>query len=166
MNIILTGLPGSGKSTMGKLLASRLNLPFYDLDVVISEQTGQTIPELYSERGEEYFRQIERTCLLAIIREKNGYVLASGGGTPCFSDNLQEMKARARLIFLNTPVDTIIERLQMESEFKKRPLFSNSSSIAEQIHSLLTVRLPYYEQADIVFRGTDSVELAKLFSAF
>ena len=87
MPVYLIGLPGSGKTTMGKQLASILEIPFFDLDAEIENQAGKSIPELFKEEGEDFFREKERSCLRSFLNRDN-FILATGGGTPCFFDNL------------------------------------------------------------------------------
>ena len=81
-------MPGSGKSTMAKFLCSQISLSFYDLDLEIEKNEGKNIREIFKENGENYFREIETFTLKKIIKEKNNFILATGGGTPCFNDNM------------------------------------------------------------------------------
>jgi shikimate kinase len=160
MPVYLIGLPGSGKTTLGKQLASILEIPFFDLDAEIERQTGKSIPTLFEEEGEDYFREQERSCLQAFLHRKD-FILATGGGTPCFFDNLDQMLEFGIVVFLNTSMDEILSRLDPE-EMKTRPLFSNSESIAEKLQSFLDERIGYYQRAQITWSGSDVAELAAI----
>ncbi len=89
MRIFLIGMPGAGKSTLGQQTAIALNLDFHDLDVLIVEKTGMEITEIFRERGEEYFRKIEAKILKEVVQDQDDFVMATGGGTPCFYQNIE-----------------------------------------------------------------------------
>jgi shikimate kinase len=160
MPVYLIGLPGSGKTTLGKQLASILEIPFFDLDAEIERQTGKSIPTLFEEEGEDYFREKERSCLKAFLHRED-FILATGGGTPCFFDNLDQMLEFGIVVFLNPSMDEILSRLDLE-EMKTRPLFSNSESIAGKFQSLLDERIGYYQRAQITWSGSEVSELAAI----
>jgi shikimate kinase len=84
-------MPASGKSKIGKMLASQMGFDFFDLDKEITNREQSSIPEIFEEKGEAYFRQIERLCLLDLIKKEQGFILATGGGAPCFFDNMDQM---------------------------------------------------------------------------
>ena len=88
MRIALVGYMGSGKSTVGKLLSERMSIPFIDLDKVIETREGKTIAALFGEKGETYFRQLESNALIEILSQNTPFILATGGGTPCFLDHM------------------------------------------------------------------------------
>lgn len=138
--VFLIGLPGAGKSTLGKQLADQLRLPFVDLDQEIESQTTQSIQELFSEKGEDYFRQLEATTLHQIIAERQAFVMATGGGAPCFFDNINAMKAAGRVVYIDTPMDVIKQRLQKDTT---RPLMQTHT-----LEGLLEKRQAAYNQAD------------------
>ena len=113
MKFFLIGFMGSGKTYVGKRLANELDIPFYDLDEYIEEKEGKKISEIFNEKGEEYFRQVERMCLrdFGIIGDA---VIACGGGTPCFFDNMEWINKTGTSIYLQTPVKIIVDRLLKE----------------------------------------------------
>lgn len=137
--IFLVGLPGSGKTTLGMELANNLNIQFYDLDQEIEKAEKQTIRSIFAEKGEAHFRQLEFDHLRKIIENADDFVLATGGGTPCFFDNMELMNKSGNTIFLNTPILTIKHRLQQDSV---RPLMQTNT--LEELHEK---RKEWYEQA-------------------
>ncbi len=147
MKIILVGYMGSGKSTVGQLLSEKIAIPFYDLDVLIEEKENKRIPEIFKEKGEIYFRKIEHKVLNEFIANNNDFVLALGGGTPCYANNhsvLQEKGVNS--IYLNTSVDELTNRLLQQRN--NRPLLSNLSNeeLNDYIRKHLFDRSYYYNQ--------------------
>lgn len=150
MKLYLIGLPGSGKSFLGKQLADDLKLPFIDLDKVIEREADMSISKIFSEKGEDYFRSLEATALRQQSKRAE-FVMACGGGTPCFHDNINFINETGKSIFINTPVKEIINRLSVE-EKQSRPLLaeSDSNKLEEKLTSLLQKRIPFYNAANIV----------------
>lgn len=148
MKIILLGYMGSGKSTVAKALASALQLPFTDLDDYIIEKEKQSIKEIFKTKGEIYFRKQESKYLKEILENQTDSLLALGGGTPCYSDNMELIKNKALSIYLKGSVETIFYRLR--SEKQQRPLIASLSDeqLTEFIAKHLFERRYYYEQAD------------------
>ena len=160
MPVYLIGLPGSGKTSIGRKLSEMMKLPFFDLDHEIEAATGSKIAELFEAGGESLFREAERKCLQRFLKPGD-FILATGGGTPCFFDNMYQMLASGRVVFLNSPLEEILRRLNRE-EADRRPLFSNAKSIAEKLKSLLDERIGYYQRAQITWSGSDVAELAAI----
>lgn len=158
-NFFLIGLPGSGKSTLGKSLADFLSLRFVDLDEEIERHTGAPIRKIMEESGEDYFRTTEQHCLSRVLNFQPGFVLACGGGTPCFFDNLPRMQASGLVIFLNPPLELIAQRL-MDSGFADRPLLAGADDLSGKISRLYALRSKFYLQADIIYPGFSAEELA------
>src|SRR6185503_20434689 len=100
MKIFLLGLPGSGKTTLGKELSNALRLPFVDLDSEIERLEGKKISEIFAANGEEYFRNLESSELRKRCTSKGEFVMATGGGTPCFFDNMEWINRAGKSIFL------------------------------------------------------------------
>ena len=149
MKLYLIGLPGSGKSFLGKRLASLCQLPFFDLDAVLESQEGMKVPEIFSLKGEEYFRTVEAAALRK-VSEVNAFVMATGGGTPCFYDGMKFINQQGTSIFLNPPLDEIVQRLG-DSQKKSRPLLASASNeqLKEKLEELFQRRHPFYEQANL-----------------
>lgn len=157
--IYLIGLPGSGKSFLGEKLAEALDLPFIDLDKVIEEQTGKTIASIFSEKGEDYFRELEAKAL-HMQSEQTQFVLSCGGGTPCFHDNMKFINENGVSIFINTPLSEILQRMT-QKETNQRPLFATQGeeSLEHKLQMLLQKRRPVYQQAHVILDGsTVSIE--------
>ncbi len=153
MNIYLVGMPGSGKTTFGKRLAKVSSFSFGDLDQVISQQEALSISEIFTQKGENYFRQAESEALKhTLYLSKN--IIATGGGTPCFFDNMDWMNQYGITIFLDVSVAELVKRLTATTEAQqKRPLVANKSlaELTESLEAMLRSRLPFYEKAQFRF---------------
>jgi shikimate kinase len=157
LNIVLIGFMGSGKSYVGELLAQKLDFEFVDTDEMIAQKTGLSIVELFKEKGEEYFRFME-TETVKELQSKKRMVLSTGGGLPCFHNNIELLNKIGKVIYLNVSVDTLLKRLK--NEISKRPLLKdkNESELKTYISSQLENRKSYYEQADLLIGENDSIE--------
>jgi len=157
MKFYLIGLPGSGKSFLGKQLADEMKLTFIDLDAVIEQETGVTIAQLFSEKGEDYFRSLEATALRQQSKEP-AFVMACGGGTPCFHDNMKFMNETGKSIFINIPVHEIVRRMSA-AEMQNRPLLAESTpeALENKLNALLEKRLIFYQSAMITVEHPASV---------
>ena len=149
MKIILLGYMGSGKTTIGSQLAKKLYQNFTDLDAYIEKNENKTISEIFTEKGEIYFRNIEHMYLKKFITDNDSYVLSLGGGTPCYANNMDFLSQVANLhtIYLQASITTLYERLLNNSS--KRPLIASHSkeSLIEYIAKHLFERSRYYEKA-------------------
>jgi len=150
MKIFFIGFMGSGKTHWGKQVSEKLHIPFFDLDEQIISHEGKSITEIFSENGEEYFRLLEKDILHIISESHENFVMACGGGTPCYYNNIDYMNKSGTSIWINTPIDTLFQRLIKEKE--TRPLIKNLSS--EQLKRFIIKKFSdrkiYYEQADII----------------
>lgn len=147
--IYLIGLPGSGKTTLGKTLASSLDMPFIDLDAEIEKQEGQPVPAIFSAKGEAYFRQAESRMLRAWADSPQSFVMSTGGGAPCFYDGIKIINDTGISIFLDVPVSEILTRL---AAVQDRPLLlaADEQQKKEKLESLRNTRLDIYRQAQFV----------------
>lgn len=145
--ISLIGYMGSGKTTLGKLLAKELALPFYDLDDEIEKKENLSIPEIFFQKGELYFRKIEKKVLENLLELPENFVISTGGGTPAYYDNMQLLNTFTKSFYLMCNTSTLAQRLEKEKE--NRPLLQKFSenSLAEYIGNHLLERNPYYLQA-------------------
>ena len=146
IRIILIGYMGAGKTTIGKVLAREMGLEFYDLDNYIEDRFHQTISDIFAQKGEEGFREVERKMLHEVAEFEN-VIISCGGGTPCFFDNMDYMNAQGETIFLDAPPAVLKEHLQMGKTV--RPLIQGKTSeeLIAYIETSLQKRLPYYQQA-------------------
>lgn len=150
MKVFLLGLPGSGKTTLGKKLANALNIPFVDLDKEIERSEGKPISEIFSEKKEDYFRKIESSVLKHWCSMPQDFVMATGGGAPCFFDNIEVINKAGKSIFLDVPASEIVTRMS-RAGVEKRPLLAASGidGLKDHIEFMRSNRLPYYRQASI-----------------
>ncbi len=155
MPIFLIGMPGAGKTHLGTTLATALALDHIDLDAWIATSEGMTIPEIFETHGEDYFRLLEHQHLKnAIGATRGGAIVSCGGGTPCFFDNMDVMKAAGTVVYLDTEIDVLVGRL---GGMKGRPLISGKHTLREQLEALLAKRLPYYLQAQKTVKNDEQV---------
>ena len=156
MKIFLIGMPGSGKTTIGKLLAEKLKLPFVDLDVEIEKSEGQSINQIFEKRKENYFREVESATLKKFCTSSESFVMSTGGGAPCFHDNMTKMNDSGKAIFLDVPAKEIADRLE-KTNLIERPLFAKLSSdqLKDKIEFLRSHRIGFYRQAQFIFEGND-----------
>lgn len=154
MKVFLIGLPGCGKSTLGREVAHLLKKPFVDLDDEIVKGEGQSIGQIFSGLGEAQFRNIEKKYLKNWCDHTDDVVLATGGGTPCFLDNMSLINASGLSIFLDTTVSEIASRM-MNTELAKRPLFAGQdiSTIAGRVQEMRMTRIHFYAQARVTLSG-------------
>ncbi|MBT0609009.1 shikimate kinase [Aequorivita echinoideorum] len=153
MKIILFGYMGSGKSSVGKNLADKLSLKFLDLDAEIESVEGKNIASIFSDKGEIYFRKKENEILKKLVAENGSFVMATGGGTPCYGNTLEYIKDQKDIksVYLKNSIKQLTERLFAERA--QRPLISHleSKSILEDfIRKHLFERAFYYNQADSI----------------
>ena len=141
---------GSGKTTLGKAFARAMNLQFIDLDWYIEERLHKTITELFAERGEDGFRIVEKN-MLHEVGEFENTVIAAGGGTPCFFDNMAYMNLMGETVFLETSEEALLRRLKAGKS--KRPLLAkkNDDELKATIITTLQKRMPFYQQAKHTF---------------
>ncbi|PZX55656.1 shikimate kinase [Algoriphagus chordae] len=161
LKIVLVGLPGSGKSTFGRQLAAVLQFPYYDLDHLIEDRFQMKIPDIFSRYGEGKFRTWETEVLQDLLNKEDSYVLASGGGCPCFNDNMDLINEKAVSVYLDVPLSEISMRLST-SKAQNRPMFLglDQGEIILKLKNLLVQRDSFYSQSKIKLSGEDfSAEL-------
>lgn len=141
MKIYMVGFMGSGKTTVGRELAARIDAPFFDLDELVEASERMTIRELFAEKGEPYFRKRERD-LLRSTRNLDSAVIATGGGTFTFDENIQFIQSEGLSIYLSAPYSLLRARIGGKDD---RPLFRDDVST----HELYGARIRYYRMSDI-----------------
>ena len=158
MRVVFMGYMGSGKSTIGKKLARVLKYEFIDLDEYISDKERASIPEIFANRGEIYFRKKETIYLNEILSNKEDVVLALGGGTPCYASNLNTIKTSEETssFYLKLSIPSLVKRLFLEKQ--NRPLISHletTDELSEFIGKHLFERTQFYNQAQYILNADD-----------
>lgn len=146
--IYLIGMPGCGKSSLGKKLARYYQLPFIDLDKMIEERIGMGISVMFNHLGEEAFRLAEREAMRASF-EFPVSIIACGGGTPCYFTNMEELKQQGICMYVNAPVGVLSDRLKQSKS--SRPLLKGvqEAEMTDFLKEILAKRQPFYEQAQL-----------------
>lgn len=154
MKVFLIGYMGAGKTTLGKALAGKLKVPFIDMDAVLEQREGKSISRLFEELGEDGFRKKERNALQASVFPEN-FVMATGGGAPCFYDNMDWMNREGLTVYLRAQPEEIARRL--EDQRQQRPLLRTvkKEDLAGFIGQRIAQREGFYMQAQIVLEGND-----------
>tara|TARA_R110002051_G_scaffold3799_10_gene20316 strand:+ start:65 stop:580 length:516 start_codon:yes stop_codon:yes gene_type:complete len=151
MKIVLVGYMGSGKSTIGRLLSKELNIKFIDLDEYIESKLNSSVSDLFKDKGELFFRKMEHKYIQQLMNKKKAFVLSTGGGTPCYSNNLDVIKAETSNVFyLKVSINGLIKRLLLEKD--SRPLIKNieNEDLPEFIGKHLFERNNFYLKANHV----------------
>lgn len=148
--IVLVGLMGAGKSTVGRRIARRLGVPFRDADDEIVAAAGCSISDIFSTYGEAEFRRGERQVISRLLHNEPPHILATGGGAFMDPETREEIKKSARSIWLSADLETLVERC---SRRNNRPLLQNNDP-AETLDRLMKQRYPIYQEADIVVDST------------
>lgn len=163
LRIFLIGFMGCGKTYWGRQLAQKLELPFFDLDYQIEEKEERPISAIFETEGEEHFRQLEKEALHLITESHGAFVMATGGGTPCFYNNIEYMKKSGVVVWINCSVEDLHSRLMGEKEH--RPLIKNLTD--DQLKAYITKkgadRNIFYRQATTTING-EGLSLEKLIS--
>jgi len=159
--IFLTGFMGSGKSTIGPILANTIGWDFYDLDKIIEEKIGLKVSDIFEKFGEVHFRKIEKETLNELTKKEN-IIVSLGGGTIVDEENLNSIKKAGRLIYLKASPGIVYERLKFKRD---RPVLVrdgiinlNKNEFVEKVSKLLEARKEYYEKADITI-DTDNISI-------
>ena len=152
--IFLIGYMGAGKTTLGKAFAREMSLNFIDLDWFIEERFHKTVQQLFLERGEDGFRELERK-MLHEVAEFEDVVVSTGGGTPCFFDNMEYMNDCGDTVFLDVEPAVLFRRLRVAKQ--QRPLLANKSDeeLMDFICEALQKRHPFYSKAKHLFKADE-----------
>lgn len=151
-NIILCGFMGCGKSTVGSLLAKKTGMSFVDMDTYIEKKAGMVVSDIFAQFGEEHFRALEKEAAKELAA-KNSLVIAAGGGTLVYEENVQTFRQSGRIVLLDIPVETVAKRLENDTT---RPLL-NRPDKEQAMRELYDRRLPLYRAAaDIIVNADDS----------
>lgn len=161
MRIFLIGFMGCGKTHWGRQLAQQVRVPFFDLDEQIESSEGKSISEIFALEGEEHFRHKEKEVLTILTESHQSFVMATGGGTPCFFNNIDYMNKSGTTVWINCSTECLKKRLVNEKE--KRPLIRDLSD--EHLQSYIIKKMGdrkiYYQQASVILYE-DDLSLEKL----
>jgi shikimate kinase len=164
MRVYLVGFMGCGKTHWGRQLSEKLNIPFFDLDEQIISSEGRSVNDIFAQEGEEYFRLKEKEVLYIITESHDSFILACGGGTPCFFNNIEYMNKSGTTVWINSSVDQMFERLLKEKGH--RPLIKDFSD--EQLRSYIARKFAdrriYYQQASVII-NEEVITIDKLLTA-
>jgi shikimate kinase len=164
MKIYVTGFMGSGKTTYGKELAEELGYDFFDLDKAVEKKAGKSIADIFEKEGEGAFRTLESETLHETAKLDDNTVIATGGGTPCFHDNMDWMNAHGRTVYLKLFEPELQRRLA--DQLHERPLLKEltEDTLLDFIYKTLRERASFYHQANMVIDQLNmpAAELAKL----
>ena len=148
MQIVLLGYMASGKSTIGKLLSKHTNHPFLDLDEYITQNENLSIPEIFAQKGEIYFRKKEHEYLKEVLEKEQDVILSLGGGTPCYANNMELIhQQKALSIYLRASIPTLTERIVKHKASRPLVAFLTDEQVPEFIAKHLFERRFFYEQA-------------------
>ena len=156
-HIVLVGFMGSGKTTIGKLLANTLQLPFIDLDLMIENEARMSIPEIFEQKGEAYFRRLENDMLRKTLLDEEVAVISTGGGAPCFHNGMKEIEKYSCSFYLKVGRKRLLDRIFNNSS---RPLTSGKTKkqLSMFIDSVLRAREKIYLKANHTIMAFDNPE--------
>lgn len=165
--IFLIGFMGCGKSFWGRQLAAKLKLPFLDLDEQIEQVAGKSISDIFAKDGEEFFRRREREMLMHLTESTPAFVMSTGGGTPCFYNNIDYMNQKGTTIWINCSAECLMERLKSEKE--KRPLIQSLADEDLKAYIIKKVgdrKIFYQQAAEIIYESELNLDtfLGKIFN--
>jgi shikimate kinase len=160
MKVFLIGMPGCGKSTFGKKASGQLGIEFIDLDTEIVNYTQKSINDIFAEDGEEYFRKVESELLKSITGDHHNFIMATGGGTPCYFNNMDFMNASGLTFYIDTDIEFLLERLTKKG-INKRPLLKKigHENLEEGLKEKLKERVSFYSKAYITLTFQQDLEI-------
>ncbi len=140
----IVGMPASGKTRLGKYISSMTDLCFIDLDLEIEKKLDSNVKDIFEIKGEKFFRKFETKTLKEIIESESNFILATGGGTPCFNENMSIINNSGVSIFIDVKREILHERI---SRNDKRPLLSGAVSLKKKLSDLYKERIEYYQKS-------------------
>lgn len=164
MKIFLIGMPGSGKTTLGEQLAENLHVEFVDLDKEIEKAEMKSIADIFREQGEDHFRILEARLLREWAAGTRSFVMATGGGAPCFHKGMEIINEYGLSVFLDCPLPELMERVKKNQE---RPLLltADEDELRNRLIRIRETRLPVYREAKIILERPSLTALLKSMEA-
>jgi len=153
--IFLIGFMGAGKTTIGKELSSQMNLSFIDLDHFIENRYHKTIRQIFEEKGEDAFRDMEQKTLREVA-EFEEVVISTGGGTPCFHQNMLFMNEKGTTVYLKVSIEELIKRITLHKNVRPVLQGLSGNELNLFVEEIIAKRNPYYEQSHIIFNAETS----------
>lgn len=160
-NIVLIGMSGAGKSTVGKYIADKLKMRFVDTDDIIVTNSGKTIKHIFAEYGEEYFRRLEKEVITKLAPVSNT-VIATGGGVVLDRANIELLKINGIIFFLEASIDTLVYNIERAAYKEHRPLIENSNNKRSRIERLYSSRERLYRESADYSIKTDNKSIAQI----
>ena len=160
LKVFLIGMPSCGKSTLAKVLSEKIGLKMLDLDKEIIKIEIQSINKIFWLKGEKYFREIESKVLSSLIKTNTSFIMATGGGTACFNQNINLINKSGLSIFIDLPIKELEKRLLNDNQ---RPLFNKNMILKNQLKKIYEKRKIYYEKSKHVISG-DNIKTEKVVS--
>jgi len=160
--IFIVGMPGAGKSFWGEQIASSLRMPFIDLDHSIETRSNKTISDIFNE-GEDVFREIEGKTLREVSMESDSFVMATGGGCPCFHENLDWMNDNGISVYLRRDLSEIVKNLDLNSDNRPLLIEESGKNLTNKLTDLYSKRIAHYEQTHII-TGIEAFQNSHLFT--
>jgi len=155
MRYFLIGFMGSGKSTLGKQLAHYLNIDFYDLDHYIEQNTQKTIEQIFKKESENAFRTYETQYLHEIVNKTENAVIATGGGTPCYNNNIEYMLENGIVIYLKHNAHTLAQRIIASKTVRPLVQQYHKNELIRWIEEKIMQREPYYSKANLIINASN-----------
>ncbi len=166
-HLFIIGMPACGKSTFSKKLSKVIKMPLIDLDHYIEKKAGKSVQNIFQEQGEDPFRKLEHESLLELIGFPNSHIIATGGGTPAFFNNMELMNHAGKTIYLKKSVTTLIENMRNDKK-NIRPLLLGASE--QELRQKLTVlnekREAFYKKASLIIVENDLNPIEHVIQAF
>lgn len=159
MKLFLIGMMGTGKSHWAKYLSKKTKVAGYDLDYLVEMNEEKTIAEIFAEQGEEHFRKTEAK-VLRWFAEKKAFILATGGGTPCYHNNMEWMNKQGITVWIDEPLETLVQRAKQEIEHRPAIKGLSDEQILALFEKRMAERCAFYSQAAWHLKGKDITEAA------
>ncbi|HNZ43738.1 MAG TPA: shikimate kinase [Bacteroidales bacterium] len=154
MIIFLTGFMGCGKSSIGLKLAQKISAPFIDMDEQIESRSGKSITEIFHSQGESVFREMEKEVITQLVKSRDNIVVATGGGTACFFDNMEVMNKNGISVYIKTSPELLFSRLKDDA--RNRPLLTGQKDLKTFITKKLAERKKYYKKSKYIIEFDQS----------